>query len=463
MNNKEQQDTHIQAEMTSQQALALNNALGKLCKSLFQPAKSIASIRSAFLKQAIELTQSKQGYVSEIDLDNDDNIVYILPELKNMVVNVQETEKREIRFQRGADGRYPDIWGHCLNTQKSFYSNSPKDHPAFEGYRQERFPIERFLSVPVMLTDEAVGQIALANKKEDYTDQDLATIRRLSELYAVAVERKRWEKALLASEKKKMEEAGRMRRALLSILEDEKLAKNKIKASEEALKESQCRLQLLSSHLLNVQEKEWRRLAFELHDDLGQSLSVLKLKLRDIKKRQVSADSAGFNVDCDQVNAYVDHIIDKVRRLSHDLCPSCIEDLGLDESIIMLAEEFSQHTHLKVTIETDPLGDLFQLQDQTYIYRIVQESLNNIQKHANARNVSIKVERRRSHVDIQIADDGIGFNKQGNDVKRENEVGLGLTAMEERAWMMGGKMNVVTSIGSGTRIEVNIPFECREA
>lgn len=266
--------------------------------------------------------------------------------------------------------------------------------------------------------------------------------------------------AEMTSEKKKMEDAERMRRALLSILEDERLAKNKIKASEEALKESQSRLQLLSSHLLNVQEKEWRRLAFELHDDLGQSLTVLKLKLRDIKKRQ-TADSVGLNVDCDHVNAYVDHIIDKVRRLSHDLCPSCIEDLGLDESIIMLAEEFSRHTHLKVTIETEAIGDLFQFQDQTYIYRIVQESLNNIQKHANARNVSIKVERRRSHVDIQIADDGIGFNKEGNGVKRENQFGLGLTAMEERARMIGGKMNVCTTIGSGTRIEVNVPIGTR--
>lgn len=268
--------------------------------------------------------------------------------------------------------------------------------------------------------------------------------------------------AKMTSENKKLEDAERMRRALLSILEDERLAKNKIKASEEALKESQSRLQLLSSHLLNIQEKEWRRLAFELHDDLGQSLTVLKLKLRDIKKRQ-SADSVGLNADCDHLNAYVDHIIDKVRRLSHDLCPSCINDLGLDESINMLAEEFSRHTHLKVTIETEPIGDIFQLQDQTYIYRIVQESLNNIQKHAKARNISIKVERRSSYVDIQIADDGIGFNKKGDGVKGENQFGLGLTAMQERARMMGGTMSVSSTIGSGTQIEVNIPFECRES
>lgn len=262
----------------------------------------------------------------------------------------------------------------------------------------------------------------------------------------------------LDGEQKKMADAERMRRALLSILEDEKLAKEKIKASEEALKESQGRLQLLSSHLLNVQEKQWRRLAFELHDDLGQSLTVLKLKLRDIKKRHPS-DPAGLSLDCDQANAYVDQIIDKVRRLSHDLCPSCIEDLGLDESIIMLVEEFCQHTNLKATVETEQIGDLFQIQHQIYIYRIVQESLNNIQKHANARNVSIKIEKKISRVGIQIIDDGMGFDVEGTGARGENEFGLGLTAMEERTRMMGGEMNVYSIIGIGTRIEAQIPFE----
>ncbi len=259
----------------------------------------------------------------------------------------------------------------------------------------------------------------------------------------------------------KLEEEERMRRALLSILEDEKMAKEKIKASEEALKESQHRLQSLSSHLLEDQEKNWRRIALELHDELGQSLTVLKLKLRSIKI-MLTSDSILLNSKCDDANTYVDHIIDSVRRLSQELCPSYIEDLGLDESIIILAEEFAKHTKLKFSIKAQEINDCFDLQGRTFIYRIIQESLNNIQKHAEACKVSIKIERQKSHVDIQIIDDGIGFNKEGNKVQNEYKLGLGLTAMAERARMLCGKLRVYSIIGTGTRIEVNVPIDERQ-
>ena len=459
--HNKQLEKHIRAERYLQLELTLNTALKKLCNPLLNPTKSIVDIRKAILKQAKDLTQSTQGYVSEIDPVNGDNIVHTFPEMMNDSCNFQKPEDRKIRFPRGEDGRYLGLLGHCLNTRKPFYTNSAKTHPASEECTQIHFPLERFLSAPVILADEPVGQIALTNKKSDYTDQDLAAICRLGELYAFAVQRKQWEKALWESEQNKRVEAERMRRALLSIIEDEKLAKTKIRASEEALKESQRRLQSLSSYLLESQEKNWRRIALELHDELGQSLTVLKLKLRDIKK-MFTPDSVLPNAKCEDANAYVDHIIDSVRRLSQELCPSYIEDLGLDESIIILAEEFAKHTKLQISINAQEVNDCFDLQERTFIYRIIQESLNNIQKHAEASRVSIKIERKKSHVDIQIVDDGIGFNKEGSKVKNGYNFGLGLTAMAERARMLGGKLQLHSIIGMGTRIEVNVPIDERE-
>ena len=267
------------------------------------------------------------------------------------------------------------------------------------------------------------------------------------------LESKRWEK----EQNKLEEEEGRIRRALLSILEDEKIAKKKIKASEKALKESQRRLQSLSSHLLEAQEKNWRRIALELHDELGQSLTVLKLKIRSIKKF-LTSDTILLNTKCDDANTYVDQIIDNVRRLSQELCPSYIEDLGLDESIIILAEEFAKHTQLKISVNTQEINDCFNLQRCTFIYRIIQEALNNIQKHAEACSVSIKIERKKSHVYIQIVDDGIGFNKESTKMENGHKFGLGLTAMAERARMLCGKLRVSSTLGTGTRIEVTLPI-----
>ena len=284
------------------------------------------------------------------------------------------------------------------------------------------------------------------------------TARIKTHLFSNRTEKQSKEKNWENEQNKLEEEEERMRRALLSILEDEKMAKKKIKASEEALKDSQRRLQSLSSHLLETQEKNWRRIALELHDELGQSLTVLKLKLRSIQKI-LTSDSTQLNIKCDDANKYVDHIIDSVRRLSQELCPCYIEDLGLDESIIILAEEFAKHTKLKISIKAQEINDCFNLQGRTFIYRIIQESLNNIQKHAEACKVAITIERYKSYVDIQIVDDGVGFNIEGNNEQNEYKLGLGLTAMAERARMLCGKLRVNSIIGTGTSIEVNVPID----
>jgi len=230
------------------------------------------------------------------------------------------------------------------------------------------------------------------------------------------------------------------------------------KISEETLKESQYKLRSLSFHLLEAQEKARRRMALELHDDLGQALMVLKLKLRSIKK-ELPTTSRTALVTCEDANNYIDRVIENVRYLSHELCPSTLEDLGLDESIALLAEDFAKHTNLQVFIDAHPIDEFFDLKARTLIYRIFQEALTNIQKHAQSRKVSIKIKIREAMVDIHIADDGKGFVKEQSSTGNRYSAGLGLTAMEERAHMLGGTMKVYSIIGIGTRLAFEIPVE----
>jgi PAS domain S-box-containing protein len=229
------------------------------------------------------------------------------------------------------------------------------------------------------------------------------------------------------------------------------------KLAEQALLESERKLRLLSSHLLEAQEKERRRIASELHDELGQALTVLKLQLRNIIK-MIPTDPWRTKTDCQNANDYVDQIIENVRRLSQDLCPSYLEDFGLDDSIKMIADDFAKHTQIKVSISGQKIDRLFPLESRILIYRIFQEALTNIQKHSQAKVVSILIQKNDSRINFQLSDDGKGFIGKPKEKTDSIHRGLGMKTMEERVRILGGELVVSSSVGIGTRIAFSIPF-----
>lgn len=184
-----------QAEEALKWELAVNSALARLYEPLISPETSMAMIGRIVLDQAKALTNSAHGYVSEIDPTTGDNISHTLTDMLKGQCEVSD-ENRRMAFPRGKDGLYPALWGHSLNTGQGFYTNSPAEHQASTGIPEGHVPINRFLSVPVMLAEQFVGQIALANKDGDFTERDFKAICRLSELYALAIQRKRAEDAL---------------------------------------------------------------------------------------------------------------------------------------------------------------------------------------------------------------------------------------------------------------------------
>jgi PAS domain S-box-containing protein len=181
--------------------LDVNAALAQLYKPLISLGASIESIARVVLEQAKFLTGSKHGYVSEIHPTTGDNVSHTLTDMLQGHCGVSE-KKRKIIFPRGKDGLYPALWGHSLNTGEAFYTNSPEKHQASSGIPEGHIPIRRFLSVPVILSEELVGQVALANKEENYTKRELKAICRLSEFYALAIQRKRAEEDLQNGEER---------------------------------------------------------------------------------------------------------------------------------------------------------------------------------------------------------------------------------------------------------------------
>ncbi|HGJ65296.1 TPA: PAS domain S-box protein, partial [bacterium] len=178
-----------------QKGLDVNKALSEIFNILIS-SESLDEIAKAILDQARKLTSSKHGYVSSVCPETGDLISHTLTE---MMDNCNISEKKT-RFPRGDNGLYNGLWGYSLNTVEAFFTNKPDTHPASKGLPDGHVPLERFLSVPVLLDGKVVGQIALGNSDRDYTDMDIYIIKRLSNYYALAIQKYNMEEELKKSE-----------------------------------------------------------------------------------------------------------------------------------------------------------------------------------------------------------------------------------------------------------------------
>jgi PAS domain S-box-containing protein len=225
------------------------------------------------------------------------------------------------------------------------------------------------------------------------------------------------------------------------------------KQAEEALKESEQQLRSLSSQLLTAQETERKRISRELHDELGQSLTVMKLRLNFIEK-SLSTHQTDLRQECENGVRYIDQIIEDIRRLSRDLSPTILDDFGLSAALRWLINNFAKSYTIKVILNMVDVDSLLPRDSYVVIYRTVQEALTNIGKHSQAKKVTIEIRKNEGDVSFSIEDNGVGF-----DERSPEEMGLGLAAMKGRAQMVGGALQIQTQEGRGTRITLTIPIQ----
>ena len=233
--------------------------------------------------------------------------------------------------------------------------------------------------------------------------------------------------------------------------------------TEEARKRSEEQLRHLSSQLLTIQEKERGRISKELHDGIGGALATLKLREHMLKSK-LKEGQTELVKECEGTIRYIEETMEEVRRLSRDLTPSILEHLGLSASIRWLANENATRNSMKVTMnmESVDLESSFSQDAKITIYRIFQEAFTNMEKHAQAQNVSIVINEYAEEVSFSIEDDGKGFDPMAVASRTMTERGLGLTTMEERVRMLHGQFMLWSDKGKGTQITFRIP-KAREA
>lgn len=228
--------------------------------------------------------------------------------------------------------------------------------------------------------------------------------------------------------------------------------------AEEALRDSEQKLRRLASQLLTIQEKERRRVSRELHDELGQALTVLKIHLVAIENK-LRRDQRGLKASCEKLLSDVDAVIENVRRLSYDLSPSILEDLGLSSSLRYLVEEACRNHQMLYDMTLAEIDTLFSAETKINIYRIFQEALTNIGRHAEADHIEVEISKQSNQVTFHLRDNGNGFDLKEARSRTLNKRGLGLTTMHERALLAGGQLSIWSRKGQGTAITLTIPVQ----
>jgi hypothetical protein len=224
------------------------------------------------------------------------------------------------------------------------------------------------------------------------------------------------------------------------------------KAAESEVIKSRAQLRELSNYLQSVREAERARISRELHDELGQTLTALKMELGWLKDR-LPAEPAMLRTRVDRLVQIVDHSVTDLQRIASDLRPMILDELGLASAIQWLVQNFSERSPLVVGLSFEPNDVAYSKDVSTAAFRIVQEALTNIARHSGAASASIVARHADEELQLEISDDG-----RGMDVARSRREHLGLVGMSERAHMLGGSMEIDSAPGRGTRISVRLPL-----
>jgi signal transduction histidine kinase len=229
-----------------------------------------------------------------------------------------------------------------------------------------------------------------------------------------------------------------------------------LKQSQAALREHEVQLQDLNAKLIQAQEHEQQRIARELHDDFTQRLAALTLDLRMVC-RELSADSESLGVlRLQQIGDAVERLAGDLQQMAHRLHPSILEQVGLEAAVREHSDEFAVRTGLTVDVMVRKVPRGVPSEQASCLYRVLQESLQNVRKHAGATNVLIRLLRTGRGLGLCVHDDGQGFEQAQSGKGRK---GLGLTSMKERVKMLNGTFRIRTNPGDGTEVHAWVPLE----
>jgi PAS domain S-box-containing protein len=215
-------------------------------------------------------------------------------------------------------------------------------------------------------------------------------------------------------------------------------------------------LRALTHRVVQVQEAERGRVALELHDNITQLLCAIVARWATLANKLPAREKASRG-EVMKLSEMLGRTVEEVQRIARNLRPSILDELGLVPALRATCAEFAHRTGVSLRLACKPLTARLPAEGELALYRILQKALENVEKHARARHVTVSL-RQRAFVQLTINDDGVGFDPEHHEARRKGKGGLGLLSMRERATYVGGVFKIKSVRGTGTVIEVLIPL-----
>jgi len=216
-------------------------------------------------------------------------------------------------------------------------------------------------------------------------------------------------------------------------------------------------LRALTHRVVQVQEVERGRVALELHDNITQLLIAILLRSQTLTD-SLSVQNKSVKKEALKLHVLLGEAAEEVERISRNLRPGTLELLGLVATLRATSHEFSERTEVPVHLACVSLKARLPVETELALYRILQEALNNVGKHAQATSVTVNLTKKSGIIQMTISDDGVGFDSDHHAIRRNKKGGLGLLGMQERANFVGGVLTVKSFRRHGTEIQVRIPL-----
>jgi PAS domain S-box-containing protein len=372
---------------------------------------SIKEATDFVLEEGVRLTESEIGFLGFM---NETETELTIHAWSRHVMEECSIIQKSIHFPIEGSG----LWGEAVRERAPFILNDYSlPHPGKKGYPKGHVELIRFMVVPVLDGDRIVAIGAMANKEEEYDESDVRQLRLFLDGMWQIVGRRR---------------------------------------DKEALQSSETELRRLSSQLLNAQEEERKRISRELHDGIGQSLSAIKFTVETALNEMAQENPAQVSQSLEAVVPLVQEAVEEVRTISRNLRPSILDDLGILATISWFCREVEDtytgiRIHKRINIKEDDVPDSL----KTVIFRLLQEAVNNVTKHARANSIDLSLEGTDERIELTIEDNGMGFDLEKELAEGRLKDGIGLSSMRERTELSNGSFLIESNKGAGTRVRAS--------